>query len=120
MTFKPGQSGNPGGRATEQMVTSALRTAALRKDRKGRTAVQRMSEKVMKEAVKGTAWAVGFVTERLDGKVAQQVDATIGPSAMFLEIIRAVSQKRIPEGLTIDGSATVSGVSEPRKAIAAK
>ncbi len=104
MVFKPGHSGNPYGDATIRVVTDALRLASKRKDKRGKAAINRMAEKIMRAAIKGEPWACHFVADRLEGKVPQPVqsEVTFGPSQMFLEIIRAISQGRVPEGLVID------------------
>jgi hypothetical protein len=104
MVFRPGQSGNPGGRREAKAITNALWLASKRVDTEGRTALNRMAEKIMAKAVEGEAWACQFVTERLEGKVAQPVSSNlqVGPSSLFLEIIKAISDGRVPEDLTID------------------
>jgi hypothetical protein len=107
MVFRPGQSGNPGGKREAKAITDALWLAAKRNDTDGKTALNRMAEKIMGKAVDGDAWACTFVAERLEGKVPQPVAGSVqfGSSVMFVEIIKAISAGNIPQGLTIDTDA---------------
>jgi len=73
MVFKPGQSGNPGGRSTEKEFASALRVALNQVDtKKGRKKLLLVVEKLVDCAVDGESWAVCQVADRLDGKPAQE------------------------------------------------
>lgn len=104
MVFRPGQSGNPGGKREAKVVTDALWLAAKRADHEGKTALNRMAEKIMAKAIEGDQWACTFITERLEGKIPQPVAGSmeVGPSQLFLEIIKAISDGRVPEGVTIE------------------
>ena len=79
MTWKKGQSGNPGGRSTnDKPLTDALRIAVnetdpVTKKRKLRV----IAEKLVECAMGGESWAVQQVADRLDGKPAQQSTVNI-------------------------------------------
>lgn len=103
MTFKPGQSGNPGGRGTETLITDALRKAAVeivraRKMRKGRRVeaqamrrLDRMAQAVWRKAEKASMPHVHYVTDRIEGKVAQTTEGRVTHSVdeIFLDMLRA-------------------------------
>jgi hypothetical protein len=69
MPFVKGQSGNPLGRASEKLLTDAIRIAALRVDpATKKRKLQLIAEKLVEKAVGGDNWAIGQVGDRLDGK----------------------------------------------------
>jgi hypothetical protein len=78
MTFKPGQSGNPLGRTTEQAYTNCLR-AALNTEhpKKRRRYLQLGAERVAHAFAEGEPWAVNHVADRLDGRPHQTSETTI-------------------------------------------
>ena len=115
MTWKKGQSGNPGGRSTnDKPLTDALRIAVnetdpVTKKRKLRV----IAEKLVECAMGGEPWAVQQVADRLDGKPAQQStvdindkrDATDWTTAELIAILddAKVGRKRAaaaPRGTT--------------------
>lgn len=78
MPFKPGQSGNPGGRATERAYQNALRAAVNAEcPKEKRRKLVLIAEKAASLAVKGEPWAINHVAERLDGKAAQESTVTV-------------------------------------------
>lgn len=98
MTFKVGQSGNPGGRSTEKAVANAVRAAVNAPDPKtGRRKLELIAEMATNLAMSGEAWAVQFVADRLDGKAAQETTIKHELSIVEMtdsEIAQRVSQLR--------------------------
>lgn len=77
MPFKPGQSGNPRGRAPRgQTFAETLRTE-LAAERAGLTNRERIARVVVAKAVKGDLDAVKWIVERIDGKVPDRVEADV-------------------------------------------
>ena len=77
MTWKPGQSGNPKGRKVEKLFADALRMALSEEDQAtGKRKLRMIAEKMVAEAVRGEAWAITAVADRLDGKPGQSIDVT--------------------------------------------
>jgi len=74
--FKPGQSGNPGGRPKGMSITGALR-AALEREHNGRTIAELIAEKLIKEALSGKFPFAKEVLERADGKVTEKAELTV-------------------------------------------
>jgi hypothetical protein len=73
--FKPGQSGNPGGRTRDKIFTDALRIAINVDDPiSGKKKVRVIAEKLVDEAMAGEPWAVQMVADRIDGKPVQAVE----------------------------------------------
>jgi hypothetical protein len=116
VTWKKGQSGNPGGRSEERLVTDALRKQAMRVKKYGRgksakemRRLDRMADKAMTAAEQGKPWAVQYVSNRLEGMPTQRNENhNTGHSAdaLFLEMLRrrnglpplidVTPQKRLP------------------------
>jgi hypothetical protein len=68
--FKPGQSGNPGGRPKGRSLTAVLRALldeALVGDTDRRAAVERIAEAVIKLAIAGNLDAVRLIQDRTEG-----------------------------------------------------
>jgi hypothetical protein len=70
MTWKPGESGNPAGRAPRGKTYADVLRAALEKpdSATGKKNLEVIAEKAIALAKEGEAWAIGHVAERLDGK----------------------------------------------------
>ena len=78
MPFVKGQSGNPLGRASEKLLTDAIRIAALRVDpATKKRKLQLIAEKLVDKAVEGDNWAIGQIGDRLDGKPREYVEQPI-------------------------------------------
>lgn len=81
--WKPGQSGNPGGRVKGPSLTNRMILYTMQiTDKKGpdgkpMTWLDRMALATLKLAEKGNSQALKEVWERLDGKVRQELDITI-------------------------------------------
>lgn len=76
MAFQKGQSGNPGGRPKEKPFADALRMeiASAGADKKALRAIARA---LIEKAQSGDLQAITVLADRLDGKPAQTLDATI-------------------------------------------
>jgi len=72
--WKPGQSGNPGG-AVKGYVKFAviLQKELARVDRRNKSQLAKIAEKVVAMAVKGDMDAVRWLADRVDGKVTQSI-----------------------------------------------
>jgi hypothetical protein len=79
MTWKPGQSGNPGGRPSEKVFTDLLRLVGNEIDPvSGKRKMRRLAEKVYELALQGEAWACNMIADRLEGRPA--VETTLNVS----------------------------------------
>lgn len=77
MVFKPGESGNPGGRKKEKAFADALRLEVNRTDDtdpEKRKKLTVLAEKLVKFAYAGEGWAFQHIADRLDGKPAQALE----------------------------------------------
>ena len=75
VTFRKGQSGNPGGRPKEKKFHAALAAALSETDPKtGLPKLRRIAENLVDAAMKGDSWAIKEVADRSDGKAVQAVD----------------------------------------------
>lgn len=98
MTFIKGKSGNPGGRVKEKPFLEALKMA-LNSD-PDRMKLRKIADKLISEAIKGEAWAVNMVADRLDGKALQIVDATVTDERSFNELATNELLSRVDGALT--------------------
>lgn len=74
MTFKPGQSGNPGGRRKEKPVRDLLRLVLAEAENVGQhRTLRKIVERLCEDAAKGDNEARKIVFERLEGKVPMPV-----------------------------------------------
>jgi hypothetical protein len=74
--WKPGQSGNPGGRPSERIFTDLLRLVGNEIDTvSGKRKMRRLAEKVYELALKGESWAANAIMDRVDGR--PQVQAVV-------------------------------------------
>jgi hypothetical protein len=107
--FKPGQSGNPGGRPKKQ-VTAALERELnnlVPGDSEKRTWLQLMVQGAIKKAVKGDMKAFAEIIDRLEGK-AMQAHELSGPGGGAITVQSHTPQereKRISELLAKAGKA---------------
>ncbi len=70
--FKPGQSGNPGGRPKTMLITQAYRELLEQLDPKeGKTLAQTLARKAIQQARKGNLAALKEITDRTEGKAVQ-------------------------------------------------
>lgn len=78
--FKPGQSGNPGGRPKEKPVTDELRRLMDREvpnDREGRTYAEVLAQAILHAALKGKVDAARELLDRIEGRVPHSVAAVV-------------------------------------------
>ncbi len=103
--WKPGVSGNPGGRR-EQKFRNALDRAIAQDD--GHR-LRMAAEKLLDMASEGIAWAIGMLADRVDGKADQNINLVHRAEEMsdddLLRIAaassnRAASEKSSEENLT--------------------
>lgn len=92
MVFKPGNNMNPSGGIGRLRFAEALNVAVQRKDKNGKVALARIADKLVREALRGSAWAVQEVANRLDGKPRERVDVTTGPNDVVLELLRSIGR----------------------------
>lgn len=78
--FKPGESGNPGGRPRKVLsdAYTALMDQKFPGDAKGRTYAQLIAEGQAKQAIKGKTDAAHEIGDRVEGKVRQSIELS-GP-----------------------------------------
>jgi hypothetical protein len=69
--WKPGQSGNPGGRPKGQSITARLR-AVLEQEHNGKALMDLLAERIAKEALAGKFHFVKEVLDRLDGRAKER------------------------------------------------
>lgn len=87
--WKPGQSGNPGGRPKGQSITSVLRTildeeAKFKGNTNGKLLKEIVADVLVKHALKGNMKAMSILLDRHDGKVPLPV--TTGPNGSAYRI----------------------------------
>lgn len=71
--FKPGQSGNPGGRPKGTSVTAILNRKLAEEDDDGRTNAEKVACVILAMALEGDPRFVEMVLQRTEGKVAERV-----------------------------------------------
>lgn len=98
MVFKPGASGNPGGRHKSKLWLEALNMALKAKgtDSTGTAKLLRdIADKVVDMAVEGDLGAITEIANRLDGKPVQAVSGEDGmPIEMTIRWSQAEGQKK--------------------------
>jgi len=101
--WKPGQTGNPGGRPHGYVpFAPMLRRALLKADRRNRTQMEKIAEKVVAMAAQGDMDAVRWLSDRVDGKVAQSISVdsqqTVHVVPWLPAIREAVNANELIEG----------------------
>ena len=88
--FKPGQSGNPGGRPKAKLITQAYRELLEELDPKERkTLAQQIARKVIDQALKGNLAAVKEVADRTEGKSVQPLSHSgLGSEPIAFNVFR--------------------------------
>jgi len=90
--FKPGQSGNPKGRKKGSSITDEIAKALERKvprDAEGRTWKRLLAESIIKHAVHGHGAAMGYVLDRIEGKVKEHIDHEI-TNKISVDVIKEI------------------------------
>ncbi len=87
--FKPGQSGNPGGRPKTKLITQAYRELLEQLDPKERkTLAQRLARKAVQQALKGNLAALKEITDRTEGKSVQPLSHSgLGSEPVAINVI---------------------------------
>ncbi len=94
MPFKPGESGNPGGRNAAKPFLDAVNRAVKQDDGKR---LRDCAERLLDLAAIGEPWAVQMLADRLDGKPKQQTEVTGADGAPLVTSI-AVEFARASKG----------------------
>jgi Family of unknown function (DUF5681) len=94
-SFRPGQSGNPAGRGTEDKLwRDAVRRAVKRQAADGKgTQLEALADKLVACALEGDISAMQEIGNRLDGRPAQQLEAKISHDP-FIEVLKAINGSR--------------------------
>jgi Family of unknown function (DUF5681) len=72
--FKKGVSGNPNGGPKDKIFTDAIRLALKRPDGQDKkTALAKIANKLVQEAIKGSLPAIAMVMDRIEGKPVQAI-----------------------------------------------
>jgi hypothetical protein len=97
--FKPGQSGNPGGRPKGRSITASLRKL-LEQEHNGKPLAELMAERMVKEALSGKFPFLKEVLERTDGKVKELHELkTKEDLVLYIEPPRVIGEaERVPKG----------------------
>jgi hypothetical protein len=86
MAWKPGESGNPEGRALNKPFLDAVSRAIAQDDGKR---LRKAAEQLLDAADAGEPWALQMLADRLDGKPKQQVEASGADGGpLVVEIVR--------------------------------
>ena len=98
--FKPGQSGNPGGRPKGQSVTAHLRKL-LDQEHNGKTVGEILAEQLIKEAMRGKYPFAREVLDRTEGCPRQSADVNLSTAPLIREVESLVeaaeSSRRVAE-----------------------
>ena len=96
MPFQPGQITNPNGARRERKFYQALLVALSSEGPDIR--LRKVAEMLVKQALKGEAWAIKELADRIDGKVPQaqivQGDQDGGPVRYYAEVPRVAELQR--------------------------
>ena len=88
--FKPGQSGNPGGRPKTKLITQAYRELLEQLDPKEKiTLAQLLAKKTVEQARKGSLAALKEITDRTEGKSVQPLSHSgLGSEPVAFHVFR--------------------------------
>ena len=88
--FKPGQSGNPGGRPKTKLLTQAYRELLEQVDPKERkTLAEILARKAVQQALKGNLAALKEITDRTEGKSVQPLSHSgLGSEPIAFHVFR--------------------------------
>ena len=105
MPFVKGQSGNPLGRASEALFTSAIRKAALTVDKAAkRRKLELIAEKLVAKAIEGDNWCIGYIGDRLDGKPKERQEHKGLMDHAIRIIWEGMPVERFSSGIQAEGS----------------
>lgn len=72
--FKPGQSGNPGGRPKRTRLTDALLAQLAELDKGEETTAEAVARALIRQALGGNVQAIREIADRTEGKPRQAID----------------------------------------------
>lgn len=101
--WKPGQSGNPGGRPKRKPISDAYTAILEAKNTDGVTGAQMIALAMFKQALKGNVQAVKEITDRVEGALRQSVDVVFG-SMTDEELEQWIAEHLANAGDGADGS----------------
>jgi hypothetical protein len=78
VTWKPGESGNPRGPALNKPWKDAIARAIKRREEKDPLALEKLADKLLREAAQGDITALKELGDRLDGKPKQETEHSGG------------------------------------------
>lgn len=90
--FKPGQSGNPGGRQKGASLMSVLR-AELEKNYNGVPKKELLAEMLVDKAIKGDTKAVDIIFNYTTPKPTQGLDITSGDKPIFIDLLEELRKR---------------------------
>jgi Family of unknown function (DUF5681) len=93
--FKPGQSGNPGGRPKGSGVTGALR-ALLEQAHNGKAIQDLLAERWLKEALSGKPVHLQMLLERTEGKITEKHQVKTEPVRIMLTDAKGNEREATP------------------------
>ena len=89
MPFEKGKSGNPEGTRKARQFYNML-NVALNDAKANPKGLRGIADKLVKEAMKGEAWAIKEIADRLDGKPAQTIIGDEDAPAAITMIVTGV------------------------------
>ena len=106
--WKPGQSGNPGGRPKGYIrFADALKRQLAKTDRRDKTNIEKIAEKAVALAMKGDMDAIRWIADRTDGKVAQSIQVDSQQTVHVVPWLPALKESaELLTGEAIDVEAT--------------
>ncbi len=101
--WKPGESGNPGGRSRTKPLTEELQRLldSEAPNAKGQTWVAVIAEALVKKARKGDVRAIAELANRIEGKARQSVEADVNVTQEIIERLQA-GRRRVLEHMTTE------------------
>lgn len=95
------------------MLRSVLGEVIAKGRHAGKTKLKRVCEVVAANAINGEPWAAQMVFDRLEGKAAQVIDASVTheAGAVFVELLRALNDAR--SGRELEHLPLIDAVREP-------
>ena len=102
--FKPGQSGNPGGRPKKPMVDRMLEQALTSNDS---ATAKLIAEKLIEKAKKGNLAAIKLIAERTEGRpqknaaeTQQKAEVQLTPEQVQTRLAQLLAAPEVKEQLT--------------------
>ncbi len=92
--FKPGQSGNPGGRPKFKLQSEAYRAELAKEDKNGVTHAELVAKRMVADAMKGKVSASKHIAEYVEGAPRQAFEVNLSITEELAERIER-GRKRI-------------------------